>query len=213
VNPSAPNNIIRVLCIDDHPLILQGVAAVVGTEEGMELVASGTNGEEAVELFRTHRPDVTLIDLMMPGMGGVDAIRKIREIAPDARVIALTTYRGDEDIHRALDAGAMGFLLKDTMRKELTAAIQKVAGGGRFISPVAVHSLVENSSRAGLTPREIEVLNCIANGLRNKEIASRLTLSEDTIKFHIRGILSKLDVNDRTHAVTQALRRGIIHLD
>ncbi|HEX8271485.1 MAG TPA: response regulator transcription factor [Longimicrobiaceae bacterium] len=204
---------IRVLAVDDHPLIRAGVGAVIGGEPGMELVAEGASGEEAVELFRRHRPDVVLMDLGMPGMGGVEAIRAIVAEFPDARLVALTTFDGDEDIHRALAVGARGYVLKDMLRGELPDVIRSVAAGRRAIPPDVAGRLAEHAPRVALTRRELEVLGLMADGMSNPQIGRALVRSEETVKVHVRHILEKLGTDDRTAAVTIALQRGILHLD
>jgi DNA-binding NarL/FixJ family response regulator len=203
---------ITVLAVDDHPLIRSGLASVIGGESGMRLVAESANGEEALEAYRSHRPDIVLMDLRMPLMDGVAAIVAIREEFPDARIIALTTYDGDEDIHRALAAGARGYLLKDMLRAELIQVIRKVHRGDRVVPPVVAAKLAEHAPRIALTPREMEVLALLAKGCSNPEIAARLGRAESTMKVHVRNILQKLGASDRTEAVTHALRRGILHL-
>ncbi|HEY0759231.1 MAG TPA: response regulator transcription factor [Acidisarcina sp.] len=204
---------IRVLCIDDHSLILAGVQAMLSAETDMQFVGGARTALEGVELFKTLNPDVTLVDLRLPGVPGTAAISRIRATRPSACIIALTTYKGDEDIHRALTAGAQSYLLKDALHRELIESIRKVHKGGRSISPEAALTLAENCPRVALTGRELEVLQLMADGNRNKEIAYALKISEDTIKFHVKSILSKLAVNDRTHAVTVAIKRGILQLD
>jgi two-component system NarL family response regulator len=178
----------------------------------MTVVAEGTNGRQAIDLYRLHRPDVALMDLRMPELGGVEAIMAIRKEFPDARLIVLTTYDGDEDIYRSLQAGAQGYLLKDMFFEELEDAIRKVHGGSRRIPAHVAERLAERMGSSDLTGREIEVLEQIVAGLSNKAIASRLNISEATVKSHINSILSKLGVNDRTQAATTALQRGLVHL-
>lgn len=203
---------IRILAADDHPVVRLGIAAMLANEPDLELVAEAGNGAEAVALFEARRPDVVLMDLQMPEVGGVAAIRAIRAIDPDARVIALTTYEGDADIHRALSAGACAYLIKDTLVEQLVAAIRSAAAGRRVIpAPVAVR-LAEFTPRTDLTAREQEVLRHVAGGLANKEIAREIGRSTETVKAHLESIFQKLGARDRTHAVTIALRRGIIHL-
>jgi DNA-binding NarL/FixJ family response regulator len=203
---------IRILPADDHPVVRAGIAAMLANEPDLEVVAEAHNGAEAVALFEAHRPDVVLMDLQMPVMGGVDATRAIRGIDPDARVVALTTYEGDADIHRALSAGACAYLLKDALVGELVAAIRAAAAGKRVIpAPVAV-KLAEFTPRADLTPRELEVLRHVARGLGNKEIAEAIGRSPETVKAHLESIFQKLGARDRAHAVTVALQRGFLHL-
>jgi len=201
---------IRVLAVDDHPLLREGIAAVIGSQADMLLVGEATNGREAVERFREHRPDITLMDLRMPEMDGVDAIAAIRQEFPHARVIVLTTYKGDVQAVRAFKAGACGYLLKNMVRKELVETIRSVHTGHRRIPPEIASEIAEHVSDDALSPREIEVLRCAAAGSANKSIASQLGISEDTVKAHMKSVLAKLYANDRTHAVTIAIKRGII---
>ena len=203
---------IRVLCVDDHRLVLQGIALIIGTQPDLEVVGCATTGEEAVHLFRAHRPDVTLLDLQLPRMSGLDTIREIRTENPEARVIVVTMYQGDEDIHRALEAGAATYLLKDTLSDELVKMVREVHRGGRPMTEDIQLRLAERSSYQPLTRREIEVLDLISEGLRNKDIAVMLGISNETVQVHVKNIFAKLDVEDRTAAVHVALRRGIIHL-
>jgi len=204
---------IRVLAADDHPVVRAGIAAVLANEPDLEVVALAANGAEAVELFESHRPDVVLMDLQMPKMNGVSAIRAIRGIDGEARVVALTTYDGDADIHRALSAGACAYLIKDAMVDQLVAAIRAAAAGKRVIPPSVATTLAEFTPREDLTARELEVLQHVANGLGNKEIAQAIGRSAETVKAHLETIYRKLDAQDRAHAVTIALQRGFIHLD
>ncbi|HZY62387.1 MAG TPA: response regulator transcription factor [Edaphobacter sp.] len=201
---------IKVLAVDDHPLLREGIAAVLKSEQDIELVAEAVNGREAIELFRRHRPDVTLMDLQMPDMNGIDAIIAIRSEFPNARFVVLTTYQGDVQAVRALKAGASGYLLKNMLRKELLDTIRVVNAGRRRIPPEIATELVDHIAEDALTDREIEVLRLVANGNSNKIIGSQLNVSEATIKGHLKSILAKLGANDRTHAVTIAIRRGFI---
>ena len=213
-DPTATDGVrIRVLTADDHPIVRAGIAAMIANEPDIDVVAEGRDGAEAVALFEAYRPDVVLMDLRMPKVDGVAAILAIRAIEPNARVIALTTYDGDADIHRALSAGAGAYLIKDTMVEQLVAAIRLAASGKRVIPPDVATRLAEFTPRADLSAREQEVLRHVANGLGNKEIARALGRSADTVKAHLESIFEKLGARDRTHAVTIALQRGIIHLD
>ncbi len=201
---------IRVLAVDDHPLLREGIAAVIDGEDDIELVAEATTGQEAIELFRIHHPDVTLMDLQMPGMNGIDAITAIRSDFPSARFIVLTTYQGDIQALRALKAGAAGYLLKNMLRTELLDTIRAVDAGRRRVPPEIAAGLADHMTDDTLTEREVAVLRKVAMGSFNKIIASELNLSEATVKGHMKSILSKLGANDRTHAVTIALKRGFI---
>jgi len=205
-------NAIRILTVDDHPLLREGIAAVLANEQDMVLVAEAANGREAVEQFRAHRPDVTLMDVQMPEVNGIDAIVKIREEFPDARIIVLTTYTGDAQAARAFKAGASGYLLKSMVRKELIETIRIVHAGKKRIPPEIAVELAEHHNDDALTMRELEVLREVAAGNANKMVAQLLNVSEETIKAHMKSILSKLGANDRTHAVTIALKRGIIEI-
>ncbi|HEY4358371.1 MAG TPA: response regulator transcription factor [Acidobacteriaceae bacterium] len=204
------SSVIRVLCADDHPLILDGVARLLERETDMTLVAEACNGVEAVAAFQQHQPDVTLMDLQMPEMNGVDAIHKIREISPRARCVVLTTYRGDVQAARAFKAGAVGYLLKTMLRKDLIRTIRDVHAGLRHVTPEIASEMTKYYAADELSPREIEVLRTIAGGRSNKIVADRLDISEDTVKGHMRSILAKLSANDRLDAVMIAMRRGIL---
>lgn len=204
---------IGILCVDDHRLVLAGLALMIGRQTDMELLASAATGEEAIALFRLHRPDITLMDLQLPVMSGLEAIRVIRHEAPEARIVVLTMYCGDEDIHRALRAGASTYLLKDMLSDDLMRVIREVHAGQHSLQPDVQVRLDQRATRPILTPREVQVTELIGRGLRNKEIAAELGISEETVQVHVKSILAKLSVNDRTAAVTVAMRRGIIHLE
>jgi DNA-binding NarL/FixJ family response regulator len=203
---------IRVLCVDDHPLVRKGIASILANEPDMVLVAEANNGREAVSLFKEHKPDVTLMDLRMPEIDGTSATRMIRQEAPDARIIALTSYDGDQDIYRALEAGVRGYILKEMVHTEVVRAIRTVHSGKRLMPQEVAERLSEYFPQVALTPREVEVLGCVAKGMANKEIATRLGTASGTVKMHIQNILAKLGASDRTHAVTIAMERGILHL-
>jgi DNA-binding NarL/FixJ family response regulator len=203
---------IRIMAVDDHPLYRHGIAAVVSVQADLKLVAEAANGREAIQQFRTHRPDVTLMDLQMPEMSGLDAIRAILGEFPDARIIVLTTYAGDVQVLRALKAGAYGYLLKEALHREVLETIRAVHAGKKALSPEISFELAEHVSDDQLTPGEVRVLRLIADGKANKEIAARLSLSEETVKWQVRNILSKLGVTDRTQAAMVGLKRGIIEL-
>jgi len=205
-------NQIRILAVDDHPLLREGIAALVNAERDMKLVAEASNGQEAVERFRLHRPDVTLMDLQMPGFNGIESIIKIQSEFPNARIIVLTTYTGDVQVLRALKAGARAYILKGNVHRELLETIRAVHAGKKRIPPEVAAELADHAAEDQLSPREIEVLRLIASGNANKLIADQLSISEETVKSHVTNILSKLGANDRTHAVTIGLRRGIIDL-
>jgi DNA-binding NarL/FixJ family response regulator len=201
---------IRILAVDDHPVVRQGIAGLVAVHSDMSLVAEASNGREAIQQFRAHHPDVTLMDLQMPEMGGVDAMIAIRGEFPEARIIVLTTYVGDAQVLRALKAGARAYLLKNSLHKELLETIRAVHAGKKALSAEASYQLAEHATDDALTPAELRVLRLIAEGNANKEIATRLSITEDTVKGQVRNILSKLGANDRTHAAMIGLKRGII---
>lgn len=203
---------IRILAVDDHVLVRQGIALLVETEPDMKLVAEATNGREAIKQFRAHRPDIALMDLQMPEMSGLDAINAIRSEFPDAKIIVLTTYQGDVQILRAVKAGAQAYLLKNTLHKELAAAIRAVHAGRKVLSPEASFEVAEHANDDALTPAETTVLQLIAAGNANKQIADQLSITEETVKSRVKSILSKLGANDRTHAATIGVKRGIIEL-
>ena len=203
---------IRILAVDDHSLLRDGIAKLLGAQPDMELVAEASNGREAIEQFRTHKPDVILMDLQMPEVNGVDAIMAICKESPRARIIVLTTYTGDVQVLRALRAGARGYLLKNLLRKELLDTIRLVHAGQKRIPPDVAAELAEHATDESLSEREIEVLRLIASGNANMEIGAQLSITEETVKGHVKNILSKLGANDRTHAVTLGLKRGIIDL-
>lgn len=204
--------VIRILVVDDHPLLREGIAALVGGQSDMAVVAHGCNGREGVEKFQTHAPDITLMDLQMPDMNGIEAINAIREKAPDARIIVLTTYAGDVQVLRALESGARAYLLKNLLHKELLETIRAVHAGRKTMSPSLAADLAEHSGEDSLTPREIDVLRLIAAGHANKEIGAQLSVTEETVKSRVKSILSKLHANDRTHAAMIGVKRGIINL-
>ncbi len=204
---------IRVLTVDDHDLVRKGIAAILSTEHDLALICEANNGHDAVRLFRQHRPDVTLMDLRLPDQSGEQTTRQIRAEFPDARIIALTSYDGDQDIYRALEAGVRGYLLKEMVHTEVVRAIRMVHSGKRFIPHEVSQQLSGFFPEVALTPREVEVLTLVAGGLGNKEIGDVLGTASGTVKAHVQSILSKLEAKDRTHAVTIAITRGIIHLE
>jgi|SRR5579871_1206124 len=205
---------IRILVVDDHPVVLKGLVATIDPESDMEIVGLAGTGKQAVALFRDHRPDVTIMDLnLTPEMTGTEATIAIRREFPDARVIVLSAHKGEEDIYRALQAGAVTYLLKESLGDDLVPIIREVHAGGGPIPPHVARKLADRLAQPALTPREVEVLRLVAEGMRNKEIAGELGISEQTAQGHVKNILAKLKVNDRTGAVAVALRRGIIHMD
>jgi len=203
---------IRIMTVDDHPVLRQGIAALISDQPDMTLVAEATNGREAIQQFRVHRPDVTLMDLQMPEMNGLDAMIAIRGEFADARIIVLTTYAGDVQARRALQAGARAYLLKNSLHKELLDTIRAVHAGRKNLSPEVSFDLAEHAAEESLSPLEVRVLRLIAEGNSNKEIAALLSVSEDSVKGHVRNILSKLGANDRTHAAMIGIKRGIIEI-
>ena len=209
---SSPN-LIRILTVDDHPLLREGIAFLVKSQQDMELVAEASDGEKAIEQFRRHRPDVTLMDLRMPNLNGTEAISRIRNEFPDAKIIVLSTYGGDVQVLRAIKAGARGYIVKGHVHRELLDAIRSVHAGHKRIPPEIAAELAEHAADDHLSSREIDVLRLIGAGNANKQIADKLSIAETTVKNHISNIFSKLGANDRAHAVTIALKRGIIELD
>jgi DNA-binding NarL/FixJ family response regulator len=207
---TADSRSIRILAVDDHALLREGIAALVAGQSDMSLVGEASNGREAIHQFRTHRPDITLMDLQMPEMNGLDAMIAIRGEFPEARIIILTTYTGDVQVLRALKAGARAYLLKNLLHKELLETIRAVHAGKKTLSPDASFQLAEHATDDALTPAEVRVLRLIAEGNANKEIAAQLSISEETVKGQVRNILSKLGANDRTHAAMIGVKRGII---
>jgi len=204
---------IRILAVDDHPVVRRGIAAMIATQLDMALVAEATNGREAIQQFRAHRPDIALMDLQMPEMSGLDAVSAIRGEFPDARIIVLTTYAGDVQILRAVRAGAQAYLLKNAFHEELIDTIRAVYAGKKKLSPEASFEIAEHSTDDALTPAEISVLRLIAAGNANKEIADQLSLAEDTVKWRVKNVLSKLGARDRTQAAMIGVKRGIIEID
>jgi DNA-binding NarL/FixJ family response regulator len=203
---------IRVLCVDDHPVVREGLAAIISLQPDMALAGTAATGGEALARYVELRPDVTLVDLRLPDMSGFDLIKRIKEQSPNARIVVLSSHEGDVDIQRALEAGAQGYVAKGIVRDELLETIRIVHAGKRRLPAAVAQKLAEHMADEPISPRELEVLSLVAAGKRNKEIAGELSIAEDTVKMHVRNILSKLQVNDRTEAVTIALRRGIIHL-
>jgi DNA-binding NarL/FixJ family response regulator len=206
------NEPIRILAVDDHELVRKGLAAILATEADLELVAQANDGSEALRFFREHVPDVTLMDLRLPDKNGIEVTREIRSQFPDAKIIALTSYDGDQDIYKALEAGVRGYLLKEMVHAEIVRAIRVVHSGKRFIPTEVTQQLSGFFPEVALTPREVEVLSLVARGFGNKEVGDVLGTAPGTVKAHVQSILGKLGAKDRTHAVTIALRRGIIHL-
>jgi DNA-binding NarL/FixJ family response regulator len=212
MNATSNPGLIRVLSVDDHPLLREGIAAILEAEPDMGLVGEATNGREAIEGFRRHRPDVTLMDVRMPDVGGIEAIMRIRSEFPSARIIVLTSYAGDAQALGALNAGARGYLLKNMLRRDMLDAIRAVHAGMRHVPPEIAREIAEHASDDALTAREIEVLRRVAAGRSNKAIAADLEISDSTVKAHVKAILAKLDADGRTHGVTIALKRGIIDI-
>lgn len=204
---------ITILCVDDHPLVRKGIASIIANEANMKLVGEAGGGHEAVDMFRSLRPDVILMDLRMPDMDGTEATKQIRKIDPEAKIIALTSYDGDQDIYKAIEAGVRGYILKEMVHTKVIDAIHTVHSGKRLMPTEVAERLSEYFPQVALTPREIEVLRYVAKGMANKEIAHHLGTASGTVKMHVQNILAKLGASDRTHAVTIALERGIFHLD
>ena len=204
---------IRILTVDDHPLMREGIGAIVRNEPDMETIAEAASGEEAIQSFRQHRPDVTLMDLRLPDLNGIDVLTAIRAEFPDARIVMLTTFEGDAEVKRAMEAGARGYALKNMPRREIVELIRKVHAGRTVIPPQIAASLAEHLGMETLSRREIDVLEKVAGGNRNVDIAGMLFISEETVKGHVKHIMEKLGARDRTEAVAIAVRRGIIHLD
>jgi two-component system NarL family response regulator len=203
---------IRVLCVDDHRIVREGVALIIGQQPDMRVVGLAATGQEAVELYEKCRPDITLMDLRLGAMSGVEAIKTIRSSHPDARIVVLTMYEGDEDIYRAHEAGAITYLLKDTLTDDLIRVIREVHAGKRPMMPAVEARLAQRATQPTLTAREIEVLRLLAEGMRNKEIAAALGITEGTAQIHVKNIFAKLHVNDRTAALQVAIRRGLVHI-
>lgn len=207
-----PSGQIRIVCVDDHRVVREGISAVLERQEDMAVVGAGATGVQAIELYRVHRPDVLVMDLQMPVMGGLEAILAIRVDAPEARIVVLTMYHGEEDIYRAVAAGAATYLLKEAILDDLARVVREVHLGSSRLPDDVQRILASRSTQEALTGREVEVLELVAQGLRNKEIAEALGISQETAKVHVKNILSKLNVRDRTAAVTTALKRGILHV-
>lgn len=210
--PNTAANVIRVMCVEDHRIVREGLALIINHEPDMKMVGSCASGNEAVELFTTVRPDVTLMDLRLGATSGVDAIKAIRQVDPNARIVVLTMYEGDEDIYRAHQAGATTYLLKDTLSSDLVRVVRQVDAGERPVLPEVQARLAERASMPTLTSREVEVIQLISQGLRNKEVGAMLGITEGTVQIHVKNIFAKLHVNDRTGAVQVAVRRGLIHM-
>jgi len=207
-----PEQRTRILVVDDHPLLRLGVAAIIDAQSDMRVIAQAGSGEEAVRLFRKHRPDITMMDLRLPGMSGLEALRAIRQEDPHAKCLVLTTYEGDEDIHQALAAGALGYIIKGMSHETLVDALRRVRSGSLFLPPPVMRSLADRTPNLDLSPREREVLSLMVRGESNKEIANELGITEATVKCHVSVILQRLGANDRTQAVIAALQRGLEHL-
>jgi DNA-binding NarL/FixJ family response regulator len=207
-----PDTLIRILCVDDHRIVREGIELIIARQPDMQVVGSAGGADESVELFRRHHPDVTLMDLQLGARSGVEAIRVIRREHPDARIVVLTMYQGDEDIFRALQAGATTYLLKDTLSDDLIRVIREVHAGMHPVRADVEAALAERAAGPTLTPREVQVVGLIAEGMRNKEIAAALGISDETVQVHVKSIFWKLKVNDRSAAMNVALRRGIVHL-
>jgi two-component system, NarL family, response regulator len=204
--------LIRILCVDDHRIVREGIASLIDRQPDMKVVASAASGEEAIDLFTEHRPDITLMDLQLGVMDGITAIKIIRRRAPEARIVVLTMRRGDEDIHRALEAGASTYLMKDTISDDLIRVLREVQAGEHPMPADVEAQLAERATRATLTDREVQVVELVAQGMRNKEIGVSLGITETTVQVHVKNILAKLKVQDRSGAITAAIRRGIIHI-
>jgi DNA-binding NarL/FixJ family response regulator len=204
--------LIRILCVDDHRIVREGIASLIDRQPDMRVVASAASGEEAIDLFIEHQPDITLMDLQLGVMDGITAIKIIRRRSPDARIVVLTMRRGDEDIHRALEAGASAYLMKDTISGDLIRVLREVQAGEHPMPADVEARLAERATRATLTDREVQVVELVAQGMRNKEIGVSLGISETTVQVHVKNILAKLRVQDRSGAITAAIRRGIIHI-
>jgi DNA-binding NarL/FixJ family response regulator len=204
--------VIRILCVDDHRIVREGIASLIDRQPDMRVVASAASGEEAIDLFVEHQPDITLMDLQLGVMDGITAIKIIRRRSPDARIVVLTMRRGDEDIHRALEAGASAYLMKDTISDDLIRILREVQAGEHPMPADVEARLAERATRATLTDREVQVVELVAQGMRNKEIGVSLGISETTVQVHVKNILAKLKVQDRSGAITAAIRRGIIHI-
>ncbi len=211
MNHDAP--VIRIMLVDDHPVVREGLAAMILTQPDMRVVGAATDGVEAVELFRRHQPDVTLMDLRLPGMSGIDTIRTLRREFPRSRFIVVTSYHGDHDVHQAMQSGAASYILKEMFGEELFKAIRTVHAGGLYLPPGVAGNHESDLPPPDLTPREMDALRLMVNGFSNKQIGAALNVTEGSVKFYVNKILSKLGVNDRTQAVTTAIRRGIVHLD